>query len=1063
MSEIPQVNQKISPLFKEAYAALNPAQLSAVDHIDGPVLVIAGPGTGKTQILALRIGNILIRTDTQPQNILCLTYTDAGAIAMRKRLLQFIGPDAYKIQVHTFHSFCNQIIQDNQEIFSDYATLMHISDLEKAQMYRDLIDHLPIDNPLKKLRGAHYFEAKRLDKLFSTIKKEFWTPELIQQKIDEEIDSVDRDKSVTYFYQKNGKNFKAGDPKKGYYDLIRNMNLLTEAVKLFEPFQAKMRDAGRYDFDDMIHWVVRAFKEDDLLLASYQERFLYLLVDEYQDTNGSQNEIIRMLADYWEKPNLFVVGDEDQAIFRFQGANMTNLKQLYEQYDPKLIVLTENYRSTQPILDVAMNLIRHNEERLGNQVPEIDKKLKANRSSDEDTAPKVFEYLNIAQEETAVFQALLELHKQGEILNEIAVIYRRHAQATNLIKALTYHNIPVDVKHRVNILEDPLILNIECILSFLRQEFDNPGYNDRLLFKIMHYRFFHIVPVDLARLAQFCWRDPKAPISFRQTIKDRELLQTLNLTNVPTILAFSEILDCWIQRIPHVTLQVLFEYILKEGNIFGDIMSGELRTYRMQVVATFFNYLKAESHRNPSMDLGALLDTMIQMREIGLPMPMHSLIRNKDGINFLTAHGAKGLEFKYVFIIGCNRRNWEKIGGQNQGFSLPSTLQDPSQEADERDERRLFYVALTRAKERLTLSFAAENLNGMPDEHSQFIDECMSSTSSEFKEQQIMPRDTVEFYHSLLDNKDQALPLLDSDLIDKKLERLVLSPTALNQFLACPRSFYFESILGVPLANNQYLGFGNAVHDALHLFLNKLRDGLDTGPEVIGDLFESAMEKFRSFFTGMQFENYLAHGRDILPKFINDKLTFWRDMELIIPEKGINHVHHNGVPITGRLDLLIKSRDGRISVIDFKTGNVDNSMQIRQKLKRVVDFSDKGGDYWRQVVFYKILLASRGDPAVQMDEGIMSFVERDKYGRFLDEQYLISQVEYEIVSKQLVDSYQKMKNHEFDVDCGRNDCTWCSFIKNDYVLLPESGKEKEDDSRDSLLFGQEALQLHFDF
>ncbi|MCB0689676.1 MAG: ATP-dependent helicase, partial [Saprospiraceae bacterium] len=774
MSESNKNHLKFTKKFKDAYQSLNAQQKEAVDTIDGPVMVVAGPGTGKTQILALRIGNILLKTDTQPQNILCLTYTDAGAIAMRKRLLQFIGTDAYRIQVHTYHSFCNEIIQDNQEVFSEYSTLMHISDLEKAKMYRDLIDRLPYENPLRKLRGQHYFEAKRLDRLYSTIKKEFWTSEMILDSIVREIEKIDSDKNDgNYFYKINGKNFRAGDPKKKYYDTMRNLELLREAVLLFEPFQQEMKDAGRYDFDDMIHWVVKAFKDDDLLLASYQEKFLYLLVDEYQDTNGSQNEIIRLLSDYWEKPNLFVVGDEDQAIFRFQGANITNLKNLRDLYNPRMIVLTENYRSTQPILDAAMRLIQYNEERLSGDIPEIEKNLKAQPGKKAGaSAPKVYEYLNVAQEETAVFESLKELHERGEPLHEIAVIYRKHAQATNLIKALAYHGIPVDVKHRVNILDDPLIHNLESILTLLHEEYLQPGSNDRLLFKIMHYRFFQMAPVDLARLAQYCWREPRAPISLRQTIKDNQLLDTLNLSNSYTILAFSDMLDRWIQRIPHVTLQVLFEYILKEGNIFGDIMSGELRTYRMQVVATFFNYLKAESHRNPAIDLGDFLDTLTQMREIGLSLPMHSLTRNKDGINFLTAHGAKGLEFKHVFIIGCNRRNWEKSWGGNHGFSLPSNLQDPSQDSDERDERRLFYVAMTRAKERLTLSFAAENLNGMPDEHSQFINECMQG-ETDFKEVQVLPDKTVQFYYSLLDSRDSELPLLDHELIDKKLEKLV--------------------------------------------------------------------------------------------------------------------------------------------------------------------------------------------------------------------------------------------------------------------------------------------------
>jgi DNA helicase II / ATP-dependent DNA helicase PcrA len=1063
MTENHQIRQKTNDLFASAYAALNPEQRKAVDLIDGPVLVVAGPGTGKTQILALRIGNILLQTDTQPQNILCLTYTDAGAIAMRKRLLEYIGTDAYKIQVHTFHSFCNQIIQDNQEIFSGYADLMHISELEKARMYRDLIDQLPYDNPLRRLRGSQYYEVQRMDRLFSTIKKEFWTPEMIYDKIEQEINTIERDKTnKDYFYLINSKFNRAGDPKKKYYDVMRNLELLREATRLFQPFQQKMREAGRYDFDDMIHWVVRAFKEDDLLLASYQERFLYLLVDEYQDTNGSQNQIIQLLADYWEKPNLFVVGDEDQAIFRFQGANITNLKELYQEYKPQTIVLKENYRSTQPILDVAINLISNNEERLGNQVPGIDKILRAQPASAQGPLPKVVEYPNTAQEETAVFQALHRLKEEGEALHEIAVIYRRHAQATNLIKALTFHSIPVDVKHRVNILDDPLIINIENMLTFVYQESKNPGAQDHLLFRIMHYRFFNLAPTDLARLAHYCWRDSRAVISLRQTIKDRELLETLNLANVYGILTFCEMIDRWIQRIPHVTLQVFFEYLLKEGNILSDIMSGELRTYRMQVVATFFNYLKAESHRNPAIDLETLLSTISQMRDIGIPLPMQSLIRNKDGINFLTAHGAKGLEFRHVFIIGCNRRNWEKLRGRSQGFTLPSNLQDPSEEADERDERRLFYVAMTRAKENLTMSYAAENLNGMPAEHSQFITECMSG-HTEFTEQQTLPQETVEFYQALLDNKDQPLPLLDHELIDKKLERFTLSPTALNRYLECPRSFYFEYILGVPRAGNQYLGFGSAVHEALSVFLNKLKEGLVSTPQTVDDFFEPALRKFQPFFTPKQYENYLVHGREILPKYVADKLMVWQEAEQIITEKSIGQVTHKGVPITGRLDLLMRGKDSRVRVIDFKTGNIDNERIKNAKLKVPANLDEKGGDYWRQVVFYKILLKEAGDPALRLDEGIMSFVEPDKYGSFEDHNFLVSQGEVDKVSQQMVDTYEKIKNHEFDVDCGRPECTWCSFVKNDFVLPPEIIKEEEDADHTTFLFGEDAIQLHFDF
>src|SRR3984957_18244026 len=176
--------EKLRHHFQEEYRKLNEQQRLAVDSIEGPVMVIAGPGTGKTQILAARIGKILLETDTVPGNILCLTYTDAGAIAMRRRLLSFIGPDAYKVHIHTFHSFCNDIIQENLPLF-EKTVLDPISELERIQLFKVLIDGWPKNHPLKRYRGDVYYEMNNMQSLFSTMKREGWTPEFINRKIDE--------------------------------------------------------------------------------------------------------------------------------------------------------------------------------------------------------------------------------------------------------------------------------------------------------------------------------------------------------------------------------------------------------------------------------------------------------------------------------------------------------------------------------------------------------------------------------------------------------------------------------------------------------------------------------------------------------------------------------------------------------------------------------------------------------------------------------------------------------------------------------------------------------------
>src|ERR1700741_3203440 len=345
--------EKLEKKFREEYEKLNENQRLAVDTIDGPVMVIAGPGTGKTQILASRVGKILLETDAQPENILCLTYTDAGVVAMRKRLLQFIGSDAYKVNIYTFHAFCNDVIQENLSLFEKTA-LDPVSDLEKIQFFKELIDSFPKNHALKRYRGDVYFEINNLQSLFSTMKREGWTADFINQKIDEYLaDLPNRDE---FIYKRKYKDFNAGDLKKDKIeDVKERMEKLKAAVNEFNNYQVLLRKKSRYDFDDMINWVINVFEENKTLLSNYQEKYQYILVDEYQDTSGTQNKLLQLLIGYWEKPNVFVVGDDDQSIYRFQGANIENMLEFANTYtkDLKTVVLTNNYRSTQPILDIS--------------------------------------------------------------------------------------------------------------------------------------------------------------------------------------------------------------------------------------------------------------------------------------------------------------------------------------------------------------------------------------------------------------------------------------------------------------------------------------------------------------------------------------------------------------------------------------------------------------------------------------------------------------------------------------------------------------------------------------
>jgi len=354
--------------FLKILAQLNVAQQEAVEQIEGPVLVIAGPGTGKTHILSARIGRILMKTDTRAYNILCLTFTDAGVKAMRERLLQFIGPEAHRVHIYTFHSFCNNIIQDNPSLFGAHG-LEPISELEQVELLQQILQELPITHPLKRGRSDIYFYLSHLQDLFKMMKREHWTVELISEKIKAYLEDLPN--RSAYIYQINRKEIKKGDLKIAQLEEEQlRMERLKAAIELFPIYLQRMKRLRRYDYEDMILWVLNVFEKNQSLLRRYQEQYLYFLVDEYQDTNGAQNKVLQKLMDFWESPNIFIVGDDDQSVYEFQGARLKNLSDFYERYESEveLVMLTDNYRSSQMLLDTAFEVIEQNEKRLLNSL-----------------------------------------------------------------------------------------------------------------------------------------------------------------------------------------------------------------------------------------------------------------------------------------------------------------------------------------------------------------------------------------------------------------------------------------------------------------------------------------------------------------------------------------------------------------------------------------------------------------------------------------------------------------------------------------------------------------------
>lgn len=1047
-----QQNQKLLDKFLSDYNKLNEQQKLAVDTIEGPVMVIAGPGTGKTQILAARIGKILLDTDALPQNILCLTYTDAGAIAMRRRLLQFIGPDAYRVNIYTFHSFCNDIIQENLSLFEKNA-LNPVSDLQRIELFRRLIDGFPKNHILKRYRGDVYFEIASLQHLFSVMKSEGWSPAFLKERIEVYLKRIETDDEFRYKNDRKGQ-WKKGDFKPSYEEQQLRMQKLLAAVGEFDRFQKMMRDASLYDFDDMINWVIKAFEENKNLLANYQEKYQYILVDEYQDTSGTQNKLVELLISYWEHPNVFVVGDDDQSIFRFQGANVENMAAFAESYTGLLkVVLTNNYRSTQPILNISKTLIENNNERLVKKFEGLTKELISSRDHLKNIIddPTIVEYKNEREELADVTEQISALISQGVQPGRIAVIYKENKYGDELYKYLSLKNIPVYSRRSVDIMQHPFTARIIQVLRYLAAEHDIPYSGDELLFEILHFDFYKIAPIEIAKLMVETNQKKynSQSTSLRQHIyeKANTPAKTLFDPNVSEALSrFSKTFESLIGDVPNVTVQTLFENIITKAGVLGYIMQSNEKINLMQLLTALFDFIKDETSRNPLMTIQSLVTTIDLMRIEGLAIPVKQTAGSDKGVNLLTAHGSKGLEFEHVFVTGLNSGLWEKKRRPSSGYKFPDTVfASLAASSDDEELRRLFYVALTRAEKFLQISYSRYKADGKEQEPSMFLAEILQQHDIPIRRQPI--DDNILFQYEVLNFTALAPQLqnIEEDFISALLEKFVMNVTSLNNYLKCPLEFYFKNLIKIPAGKSENTEFGSAIHFALQRLFEKMQNDPAQNFAKAKDLLEDFkwyMQRHRENFTAEAFTRRMEYGEEVLTSYYDNYHQTWN--KIVATERTIKNVTVKGVPLKGKIDKMeFTGKD--INVVDYKTGDYASNYTT-EKLAAPNDKNPDGGDYWRQAVFYKILLDNYEVKDWKVVSTEFDFIEPDKKKVYKKIKVIIQPPDIETVSQQIVTVWNKIQQRDFYTGCGKPDCHWCNFVKDNnlHIALHELVEEEDE-------------------
>ncbi|HEX7041809.1 MAG TPA: UvrD-helicase domain-containing protein, partial [Patescibacteria group bacterium] len=795
--------------FTNLINTLNAAQKKAVDAIEGPVMVIAGPGTGKTQILTLRIANILLKTQVNPENILALTYTESGVHAMRKRLVEIIGTPAYRVNIYTFHGFCNDLIKNNPEEFSHIISSNNASEIDQIEIIEKFINSRTLEY-IKPLGDPMYY-VKPILKAIEELKKEGINEEEFESAVLQEEKDFWK---IADLYHTKGKY--EGKMKGEYDKKLTKIKKNKELIEAYKEYQKALIEKKLYDFTDMLLEVIKVFVQNKQFLLRLQEQYQYFLIDEHQDTNAAQNKIVELLCNFYDNPNLFVVGDEKQAIYKFQGASLENFLYFKNIYpDAILINLEDNYRSTQTILDASGSLISNNSASI------LLSKNSANllsRSKYAEERIKIVATNDYYSEFYYVVEEIKKKIKEGTTPREIAVLVKENKDLIAIMTVLDQMSISYINESTQDILQD---LEIQKIILLFKVIFEFG--NDENLIKAMHIDNLKINPLDIYKLVELS-REKKT--SLWKILSTDNYLNELDLSSGKKIREFFNCILQWKILSQNDRFDVLFKHVLDESGFTKAILGKSNAMQILEKVTTLFDEVKSKMEINPLFSLEDFINYIDLTSQHKIRIKKSTDITREDSIRLMTAHKSKGLEFDIVFLINVYDGHWGNSKKKGSNFLLPwEYLQrtvTSSQDDPNEDERRLFYVGLTRARKEVYISYSFSGQDGKNQVPSQFINEIVD------KYKEIV--DVEKFEKDFLNRKELILSpfskrpveseyLANKDYFAELFMRKGFAPTHLNNYLKCPWNYFFNNLIQLPSPLEKSNIYGSAIHKALSDYL----------------------------------------------------------------------------------------------------------------------------------------------------------------------------------------------------------------------------------------------------
>lgn len=1027
--------------FQQAYSRLNPEQKMAVDTIDGPLLVLAGPGTGKTQLLSARVANILKQTDVAPSNILCLTFTESGASNMRKRLRSFIGEAAYEVTISTYHSFGSDLIKNYSEYFqqigldrSDDVRLERpIDELSQIKIIEKIVNHLPFDNSLLSARyylkdvvstigdlKAHLINPVQLnalavDNLEQITKVQPILDDVINQSggisskkaertnqylslfdrlstlngsliesaclsLKNAINEAEDHKSSTPLTNwKNTWLFKDNNDRFTFTRRASSEKMLDFAF-VYSQYEQALKTDALYDFNDMILRAIDVIKHNDELRFNLQERYQYILLDEFQDTNPSQFELVRRIADHpvhEGRPNIMVVGDDDQAIFAFQGASVGNIQDFLSSFeDVKVISLSRNYRSHDDVLHVALNISSQIKDRLNSKLQTLSKVLIASNSSLPQTSTILrTELISAAAEYSWVAQQILQLINQGTDPKEIVVIAPKHNLLEGLVPFLNQLNIPLTYEKRENIFDTEIIKSLYLSAQLLDAlSSQNLAKINELFPLVLTQPYWNIPTLELWRTNwQFAKRD------------ETRSYPEIALENPALSAAITFYLDLN-RQVATQPLEIILDLLMEKTPLKSYYFTKELRGRQSVKYYEAFTYLSTirthlrdhQKNSNHILTIADFLDfiSMYHTADEGL-LNTHPISQGQNSVQLMTAYKVKGLEFDHVFILQAHDEVWGSASrSRNNNLSLPPNLSHIRYSHSGDDERlRLFFVAITRARHGLYISSHLTHDTGKPTTPLKYLGEedgvspHLPSTNQKIIIPSTSSSELAANVRTLWTAGRVTLPVDFRDLLTDHLDSYVMSPTHLNTFLDLehggPEEFLVRTLLRFPSAPTPESEYGQAIHNTLEWYQHELINGVN--PNIATTLSYYSSELSRRYLTNQDRDTLQKKGSVVLQSY----LTSRKEMFKQVAKAEVNFFGEGVVigdaRLTGKIDRLeIDQKNKTLRIVDFKTGTPLSKWGRTMKAYK----------YRHQLYFYKFLIeGSRTWRNYRVTDARLEFVE----------------------------------------------------------------------------------------